>query len=56
MQMSPENQQVLEDCCPLVTLVCSSLNSSKALVVKAARGAGYCCGAMRRKSAGLLLG
>ena len=41
MQMSPENQQVLEDCCPSSDLWCSQ-SELQQLVVKAARGAGYC--------------
>ena len=41
MQMSPENQQVLEDYC-LSSDLWFSLSELQQLVVKAARGAGYC--------------
>ena len=41
MQMSPENQQFLEDCCPSSDLWFSQ-SELQQLVVKAARGAGYC--------------
>ena len=41
MQMSAENQQVLEDCCPSSNLWFSQ-SELQQLVVKAARGAGYC--------------
>ena len=41
MQMSPENQQVLEDYCPSSDLWFSQ-SELQQLVVKAARGAGYC--------------
>ena len=41
MQMSPENQQVSADCCPSRD-IWVSLTELQQLVVKAARGAGYC--------------
>ena len=41
MQMSPENQQVLEDYC-LSSDLWFSLSELQQLLVKAARGAGYC--------------
>ena len=41
MQMPPENQQVSQDCCPSSDLWFSQ-SELQQLVVKAARGAGYC--------------
>ena len=41
MQMSPEKQQVSADCCPSSN-IWFSLSELQQLVVKAARGAGYC--------------